>query len=728
MIRSISACVTSTLVLLANALFGAPAMAQPTLAPPELMLRMDVHTITPRIVDADSRTLTVAATLTNVSDRKITGLTARLQLGAPIGTEAELGDALAGDLPIDTQLTPFREVAAEIAPGQSAQLAITVGLRGEAEALVLNEPGVYPLLINVNGTPDYGSAARLAALNMLLPVMAAPGQERTDSSGPATHTSTLWPISYGSPRVLASRVQGRLLLPDERLAEALSPGGRLHALVSAAESARTDERVFDSLCFAIDPALIATVHAMTNGYQVRTPTGRVKGTGAAAARDWLAGLRTLVADRCAIALPYAGADLTALAREYPDLARMAAGEDTVLTEVLKARPTQEAFWPQGALPDDTLDALLAEGRKVLVTDSRLLEIDTPVDGPLTLLAGNGASTEARAVPFNGLFASALARRNANPVAGGNTALAAGEPSTAGQNGVAVLAYLTRFAAQRPSGRLLLAPPMLFAADVEELSRTLNALSAFTAAGMIDPQPMSELLAEAPSGTARSVSAADGGLGTRMDEYVVERIDRTERTLADLDNAMKVDATKQVTPEKLLAPVRQAMLRSASTFWRGHPELSALAVEDAEDQLRNLLHNVQVSNPGRTISMASGAAPIPVVITNDLPVQVAIHLTLSNTIGLRPDPVGDLIVPANSQRTLYVPTKALRAGRFSVDAALSTPGGTELGDPTRFELASTEYGAITVIVTATAAGALLLLSGRRIYRRIRNGRAERGEAA
>ena len=81
-------------------------------------------------------------------------------------------------------------------------------------------------------------------------------------------------------------------------------------------------------------------------------------------------------------------------------------------------------------------------------------------------------------------------------------------------------------------------------------------------------------------------------------------------------------------------------------------------------------------------------------------------------------------PAGGGRQYFLPVEALRAGRFSVDVSLSTPTGTPLGSSARFELTSTEYGAITIIATVAAGVALLLLASRRIYRRVKDARAGR----
>lgn len=63
----------------------------------------------------------------------------------------------------------------------------------------------------------------------------------------------------------------------------------------------------------------------------------------------------------------------------------------------------------------------------------------------------------------------------------------------------------------------------------------------------------------------------------------------------------------------------------------------------------------------------------------------------------------------------------------MDALLQTIKGTPLGPagaPNRITLISTAYGTITLIVTATAGLALVLLVARRLIRRLRSGKEER----
>ena len=49
-------------------------------------------------------------------------------------------------------------------------------------SLGIDQPGIYPLLVNVNGTPDYGAPARLDNARFLLPVVGVP-PDRADDLG-----------------------------------------------------------------------------------------------------------------------------------------------------------------------------------------------------------------------------------------------------------------------------------------------------------------------------------------------------------------------------------------------------------------------------------------------------------------------------------------------------------------------------------------------------------------
>jgi hypothetical protein len=72
-------------------------------------------------------------------------------------------------------------------------------------------------------------------------------------------------------------------------------------------------------------------------------------------------------------------------------------------------------------------------------------------------------------------------------------------------------------------------------------------------------------------------------------------------------------------------------------------------------------------------------------------------------------------------------KVTRSGQFTVDIAVRTPEGKQLGPPSRVRVHSTAYGTITLWLTAIAGALLVVLAARRVLRRIR-GEPSRPEAA
>ena len=116
----------------------------------------------------------------------------------------------------------------------------------------------------------------------------------------------------GSPRssILNSRPSliAKGVLSDDHLADELPTGGRLTALLDAAD---TDDRRF-----AVDPALIEELQTMKAGYQVRQADGS---TAPAPVRPrpsgWLDDFDELTAERDGYRLPYGSPDLAALTHD-----------------------------------------------------------------------------------------------------------------------------------------------------------------------------------------------------------------------------------------------------------------------------------------------------------------------------------------------------------------------------------------------------------------------------
>lgn len=308
-----------------------PAQAQPSgssnSTTPQFV-KLAVDSVTPSTVTPSSDpVLTVAGTVTNIGDRPVEDVSVRVQRAAAVTEPSQLRSTLQLDQVSYDLVGPFEDVVDELSPGQRRQFTVSIPLLSDAEAsLQISEPGVYPVLLNVNGTPAYGGQARLDDARFLLPVLgvpqADPGAQPAPSPAPVA-TTVVWPLA-DRPRLVAGAtgsVDSTTVLTDDELAGSLGKGGRLDQLLGALETVtRTagDRRLASSICLAVDPDLLLTVQAMTAGYRVLAspsdPEGATRqGIGEEQAATWLDRLRALAPTLCTVALPFAQVDPAALA-------------------------------------------------------------------------------------------------------------------------------------------------------------------------------------------------------------------------------------------------------------------------------------------------------------------------------------------------------------------------------------------------------------------------------
>ncbi|NUT47997.1 MAG: hypothetical protein HOV94_11905, partial [Saccharothrix sp.] len=343
----------------------------------QVLLRLDVEEMSPRVVTADGPdSITISGKVVNVGDRPIEDVELRLERGRPLTTEDEVRQALREPPDAEFVQPNFTPVTDRLEQNESQPFTLTVPLRDPGPtSLRVTEPGIYPILANINGVPAYSGRARLAALSTLLPVLAMPGgQAPTPPADPAKLT-LLWPLA-DRPRLVSANPT---VLADDDLAGSVSMGGRLYGLLMAYESALTGP-LATGVCLAVDPDLLRTVAAMAEGYEVR---GQGAGKGRSGAELWLDRLRLLVAGRCVIALPDADADLVALSRAgLTGLGELALDGAEVVRQVLGVQPTQGMTWTEdGVLDQQALADLSGRGVTSLVLDQSAVA-GTPGTGPV----------------------------------------------------------------------------------------------------------------------------------------------------------------------------------------------------------------------------------------------------------------------------------------------------------------------------------------------------------
>ncbi|SDI57887.1 hypothetical protein SAMN05192558_106438 [Actinokineospora alba] len=670
-------------------------------------IRVDLDQLTPRVADATTPTVTVTGTITNTGDRRIDDIQVRLERGDLLGDESALRRAL-NEPHKSTALTKpttsvFKDVSRKLERGQSSRFELTVGLGQERGSLKVDKPGIYQLVLNFNGVPDFGTAERIGALSALLPVLSVPGGDAIARPADPSKVGMLWPLVDEQPRpVEIPAGGGKPVFADEGLADSLS-GGRLFSLLNAVQQAAvTDNTLLRSLCFAIDPDLVHQVDLMSKGYVVGRDGVVSEGRGQETAALWLSVLRDLTKGQCVVSLPFADADLVALSRsDTVDLQTVAISASDVIEKILEVKPQAGVVWPDGGTLDQrTLADLSSARRTTVLADSAKLQ-QVVGKAPLSL---NGDS--ARAIPYDTLVASSLAPR------GGDSAV----KTSSVQNGLATLVFRGAFTAGQ---NVLVAPPRRWSASIGELRVFLQTLRSLHSQGYTLPLPLPSLVELPDQGKAGGLdySAQDSGAEvTAPVTAEIARINTVQREL--IKNVFTKDATVLLDPSELLAPIRDDLIRASSTAWRSRPAEASNATRHAGRQLKALLSRVTINDSGVPLSLASSDSPIPAYITNGLPVAVRARVNVGDTPGLRSDQSVYVRIPAGHSMTQFLPVSVSRAGRFTVDVWLTTESGTTLGATSQVKLNSTSYGSITLAVTGTAAGALVLLVSLRLFRRIR----------
>ncbi len=674
------------------------------------LLRLDIDELSPRVVTAATDTVTVTGKVVNIGDRDITDLELRLERGKALTSEEAIRQALREPTDAEQVQPWFTRIADELKMGQSKPFSLTVPVRGtDRTSLQIDEPGVYPILANINGSLD-GFRARLAALSTLLPVLAVPGGTSLGVPANPAKITLLWPLA-DRPRMVTGGLEP--VLSDDELASSLALGGRLYGLLKGYASA-LDGALGSAVCLAVDPDLLRTVEAMSKGYQVQGAGG---GKGRNEAELWLAQLRLLAGGRCVIALPDADADVVALSRAgLTDLAALAAKGAEEVQKVLEVQALPGLAWPEdGVLDQQTLTALTAQGVTSLVLDQSAVA-GTPGTGPVTLDAGG---KPVRAVRLDGMVSDALrGAATARPTAGGITAPVENRPVSV-QNALAALAYRTGFQAE--GQHVVISPPRRWHAPSGEVNTFLEVTKSLVAGGFAAPVGLQALL-EAPPAQQAALSYPVEAGAQEVPPAVTAEVAESWQEVQRLFGAMSQPDALATQPETLVAPLRLDLLRAVSGAWRGNEAGARAALATARDQIDGLRGQVTVSEPNSPILLASGDSPIPVTIRNRLGVRINVRVVVEDSPGVLAQPIQEQVLPARGDRQLTLPVEVLRSGRFPVHIRLTTPDGVELGERARLEVSSSAYGTITIVITVLAGALLVLLSARRIYRRARASKA------
>ncbi len=747
--------VLALLILIAMPAVSPHAAAGEPGAVPFLQVRID--RVTPDVVTTTSEpVVTVSGTVLNVGDRPVRDVMVRLEHAAAVTSSAGLRTNLGGENDQFEAVADFITVSGELQRGQNVPFTLTVPLRSaDAPSLGIDKPGVYPLLVNANGTPDYGAPARLDDARFLLPVIGVPPEPAANSSADpladvvAPDTSkpvrltVMWPLG-DRPRLAAGAPGGTtpVRLIDDELATSLASGGRLDVLLSAvdfATSAAVDPggQVRSALCLAVDPDLLVTVNAMTAGYVVNdgpdtgpaTPTH--PGTGQQAAVNWLNRLKSLAQRMCVAPANYAQADLDALQRVgdrgLSAIATNGAGD--IVDQILGVSTTRGAtLLGDGPLTAPAIRLLSEQGPTVAVAAGGLTA--PPEDGARSTADVNAVryTPQVVAAPFDPTVSAALAGAGTDPGSPSYLDAALAVPiqhdSSVARRQDALGSVLWRTIAPEAQPRTqILMPPMEWSLQADDAAAILSAVATSIRSGLATPRPLGAVIAESQALPAQDVHPLPDNVPAnpraRFDDAVTSGIANTTGRLWGLTTALTADERTGLTGTQYTAPLREDMLRalSQSVPPDARNGLAQQRLAITSSTVNDLFNAVTIVNPGGSYTLATEHSPLPLALRNNLPVPIRVRLQVDAPPGMTVTDPGVIELPPG-YLPLQVPIEVHFTQRVAVDVALRTADGLPLGEPVRLSVHSNAYGKVLFFITVSVGAILVALAGRRLWHRFR----------
>jgi hypothetical protein len=747
-------------VLALLVLVGAPAVSphaaagEPGSTP---FLQVRIERVAPEVVTTTSDpVVTVSGTVLNVGDRPVRDVMVRLEHAAAVTSSAGLRTNLGGANDQFEAVADFVTVSTELQRGQNVAFTLTVPLRSpRGSSLGIDKPGVYPLLVNANGTPDYGAPARLDDARFLLPVIGVPPEPAANASpdsladvvAPDTskpvRLTLIWPLG-DRPR-LAPGAPGATFpvrLIDDELATSLAGGGRLDVLLSAVDFATSQAvdpggQLRSAVCLAVDPDLLVTVNAMTAGYVVddgpdtgpATPTH--PGTGQDAAVSWLNRLRTLAQRTCVAPANYAQADLDALQRVGdPGLSSIATnGAGDIVDQILGVTSTRGAtLVGDGPLTGPAVALLATQGSTVAVAAANLTAHDSQNGQATADVSAVRYTPEVVAAPFDPTVSAALAGVGTDPWSPSYLDAALDVPiqhdSTVArrQDALGSLLWRTLATEAQPRSQILM-PPMEWGVQADDAAAILSAVATSIRAGLAAPRTLTALIAESqavPQQDARPLpDNVAANSRARFDDAVTSGIAATAGRLWGLTAALTADERTGLTGTQYTAPLREDMLRALSQSVppdaRNGMAQARLARTSAT--VNDLFHAVTIVNPGGSYTLATERSPLPLALRNDLPVPIRVRLQVDAPPGMSVTDMGEIELPPG-YLPLQVPIEVHFTQRVAVDVALRTADGMPLGEPVRLSVHSNAYGQVLFFITLSVGAVLVALAGRRLWHRFR----------
>ncbi|MEU9832120.1 hypothetical protein AB0D67_11340 [Streptosporangium sp. NPDC048047] len=699
-----------------------PAAARQGRQEPQLV----VESITPDVPRDPTTEIRISGFFANTGEAR-SGLRIRRRHSAqPFARRADLAAYLRGE---GVQPLSYRDQYLEptVAPSAKAPWEITV----TPEQLGISRFGVYPLLLEVLDGFDQQIAVQRTVLTYL----------PKDVTVPRTKIAMVMPV-IDQPR----RADDATFV-DDTLAKYMASGQRLGDLLKIAQ----DNTSAKGLTWMVDPALLDDAQAMAKTHTVKTKDTVVKRPASAEAGRWLRDLRAALARPPVIATPYADPDVTALAHNGVDDATRSGIEAAarIGRETLGRDVIDYVNWPVNGVVDyDGLDALADAGVDTVLLDQRNLPpaADQPstvppevpattggttpdafarlesVDGPVTALVADPALSDVLGADTSTPGAAALNRQRfvaetamigAEQAAPATTATGTAEtPKTAAKTVIAV-----------PPRRWH--PDPGYVTGLVKATATLPWLSPVTLDALKRPK--------SPATPRAGLTYTEQDRRAELGKPYMSSVKRV---------SSRADLTTGVTTAQDLDIFEPALLRLASSAWRGRTEDATPYVRQVAAAVDGRIAKVSISGSDqpqfRTLAGSDGNVPISV--RNDLTglgseIAVQLRVTSDKPKLLEIDPYesedSPIVIAGGQNRTIRVPMRATAiGGQTTVTVQLVTRDGHKYGKPAKLTVRTTGYTGIALFIVGAALAVMLAAVVMRVLRRrgARRGAASRASQA
>lgn len=581
-----------------------------------------------------------------------------------------------------------------------------------------------------------------------------------------------------------------LILASEQLADQLEPGGRLDQLIETYAETTDDAGVADATCLALDPALVDTVDRMAQGYKVdddRPSPGRQRqrlrdswgredaavmdaapGQGAEDAAAWLEKVKAASASGCTVALPWANADLNAIARTGDRWLMREAVERGPFTlgRVLGTPIVQNIVVPgAGYLTPESAPAMgwadhsrstvpqvgmqsawekkqaetqdgpggKIEGNQQTTLDTPTLPSTEDVAAPepsqpvRVLVADNTVPGErfATATPgvvtvgFDDALASTLAATGSHPETTGYSqeklrydytmdSVAARDLTAA-----SAIATAARTAGEEP---VLVNPPAAW--DASTAQQVMGAVGELMSSRIAEPIPLEEY-----TSPPEQIDQADPeALGTPYNDPTVYsdteilNAGQQARYIDDLTSILANGNNIALTRYGYTLPLRLDLLaalpvthRRALTFYTDAELRTRTRLNGERDALGAIKASISLIPPGNVYTRTSESSPLLIVAENGLPLPVDASILYQGPPDAKLNTPTEFRIPARGSLTLQMTADLPQNNkRTDLQLYLSTPDNRPISQPVNIAV-QTAGGALATRILVAGLAVLFALA-------------------